>query len=59
MNIMKKQERKFPHQVHLILGLIWIVVGITFYSGIALAIWVGGGLTMIIVGILNRKRVNN
>jgi hypothetical protein len=53
---MKKLERKFPYQIHLVLGLIWIVVGITFYSGIGLIIWVGGGLLMTIIGILNRKK---
>jgi len=52
---MKKQERKFPYQIHLILGLIWIVIGITFYSGTELSIWVGGGLVMIIIGLLNRR----
>jgi len=53
---MKKQRKFFPYQIHLILGLIWVVIGITFYSGIASAIWIGGGLTMIIIGFLNRKR---
>jgi len=56
MNVMKKQEKKFPYQIHLILGLIWIVVGITFYSGIESVIWVGGGLIMAVVGILNKKK---
>jgi len=53
---MKKQKRRFPYQIHLILGLIWIVIGVTLYSGTASAIWVGGGLIMAVIGILNRKQ---
>jgi len=56
MNIMKKQKGKFPYQIHLILGLIWIVVGITLFSGIGSVAWVSGGLLMAIVGFLNRKK---
>jgi len=56
MNVMKKQEKKFPYQIHLILGLIWIVVGIIFYSGIESVIWVGGGLIMAVVGIINKRK---
>ena len=52
---MKKQKRKFPYQVHLILGIIWIIVGITLFSGIGLVAWVSGGLLMVIIGLLNRK----
>jgi hypothetical protein len=52
---MEKKKRKFPYQIHLVLGLIWIVIGITLYSGTASAIWIGGGFIMTIVGILNRR----
>jgi len=52
---MKKQKKSFPYQVHIILGFIWIVIGITLYSGTASVIWVGGGLLMAIIGFLNRK----
>ena len=55
MNIMKKQKRNFPYQIHLVLGLIWIVVGTIFYSGVESAVWVGGGLIMTVVGFLNRN----
>lgn len=53
---MKKQKGEFPYQIHLILGLIWIVVGVTFYSGIELVIWVGGGLIMTVVALLNKRK---
>ncbi len=53
---MKKEKKNFPYQVHLILGLIWIAVGITLYSGIGAVIWVGGGLLMTAVGILNKEK---
>ncbi len=56
MNAVKKQEKKFPYQIHLIFGLIWIVVGLAFYSGTGSVLWVGGGLIMIIIGILNRRK---
>jgi hypothetical protein len=58
MNAMKKQKRSFPYQIHLVLGLIWIVVGITLFSGIGLMAWVGGGLLMVIIGFLNRKKTS-
>lgn len=52
---MKKRKKEFPYQIHLILGLIWIFIGIVLYSGIGLAIWVAGGLAMITIGFLNKK----
>lgn len=53
---MKKQKGNFPYQIHLVLGLIWIVVGISLFSGIGLVAWVSGGLLMVIIGLLNRKK---
>jgi hypothetical protein len=53
---MKKQKKVFPYQIHLILGLVWIVIGITLYSGIESIIWVSGGLLMSIIGFLSRKK---
>ncbi len=49
---MKKQ---FPYQIHIILGLIWVFVGLVLHTGIELAVWVVGGLVMIVIGLLNRK----
>lgn len=51
----RTMKKKFPYQIHLILGLIWCVVGIAFYAGYEAAIWVAGGLIMIIIGLLNKK----
>jgi len=48
---MKKQ---FPYQVHIVLGIIWILIGIFLYSNIELTIWIIGGLVMIIIGLLNK-----
>lgn len=45
----------FPYQIHLILGIIWCFIGITFHSGVELIIWIGGGLVIIVIGLLNRK----
>ncbi len=52
-------KRGFPYQIHIILGIIWIFIGIFLYFEIGLAIWVGGGLIMIVIGLLNRKTKNN
>jgi len=56
LNNIKKQ---FPYQIHVVLGIIWVFIGVTLYSGIELVIWVGGGLIMIAIGLLNRKAKNN
>ncbi len=48
-------KRKFPYQIHIILGLIWLVIGLILHTGVELVIWVGGGLIMIVIGLLNRK----
>ena len=56
IGIMKKQKKPFPYEIHLILGLIWIIVGITLFSGVGLIAWIGGGLLMVIIGFLNRKK---
>ncbi|MCK4918462.1 MAG: hypothetical protein KAS02_01605 [Candidatus Pacebacteria bacterium] len=47
-------RKKFPWWIHVVLGLIWIFVGITFHIGTELIIWVIGGLVMLGVGLLNR-----
>ena len=52
-------KKVFPYQIHMILGIIWVFIGVTLYSGIELVIWVGGGLIMIAIGLLNRKAKNN
>jgi hypothetical protein len=49
-------KKVFPYQIHIVLGLVWIVIGTTLYSGIGLVVWVGGGLIMTIVGLLNKKK---
>ena len=52
---MEKQKRIFPYQIHIILGLIWFLIGIAFYSGIESVIWIAGGIVMIVIGFFNRK----
>ena len=47
---------KFPYYIHIILGLLWIVLGISFYSGWEMLIWIIGGLIMLIIGLLNSKK---
>ena len=48
-------KKEFPYQIHIALGIIWVFIGVVLYSGIELAVWVGGGLVMILIGLLNRK----
>lgn len=48
-------KKEFPYQIHIILGIIWALIGIFFHSGIELIIWVGGGNIMIVIGLLNKK----
>jgi len=50
-----ENKRKFPYWIHILLGIIWIILGVAFHAGIELAIWVGGGLVMVVIGFLNRK----
>jgi len=52
-------KKEFPYQIHIVLGLIWLFIGVVFHSGIELAIWVAGGLVMIIIGFLNKKGREN
>jgi len=56
---MRHMKKEFPYQIHIILGIIWISIGVVLHSGIELAIWVGGGLVMITIGLLNRRVKNN
>jgi len=52
-------KKEFPYQIHIVLGIIWISIGVILHSGIELAVWVGGGLVMITIGLLNRRAKNN
>jgi len=47
-------KKEFPYQIHVILGIIWILIGTGFQSGIELVIWAAGGLIMILIGFLNK-----
>ena len=44
-------KKEFPYQIHIILGIIWIGIGIFMYKGIEAAIWGLGGLVMIMIGL--------
>ena len=48
-------KKEFPYQIHILFGSIWLVVGIAFHTGVEMAIWIIGGLIMILIGFLNRK----
>ncbi len=52
-------KKRFPYQVHVFLGIVWIFIGVVLYSGVELVIWVAGGLVMLVIGLLNRKAKNN
>jgi len=48
--------KKFPFYIHIILGIIWIVLGFLLYVGWETVIWVAGGLVMLLIGLLNIKK---
>lgn len=48
-------KKGFPYQIQIILGVIWLFVGIVFHSGIELIIWITGGVVFIVIGWLSRK----
>lgn len=52
-------KKEFPYQIHIVLGIIWVFIGVALHSGIEVAIWVGGGLVMVVIGLLNRKTKDN
>jgi hypothetical protein len=52
-------EKEFPYQIHIFLGITWAFIGVVLHSGIELAIWVGGGLIMVTIGLLNRRAKNS
>ena len=52
-------KKEFPYQIHIVLGIIWVFIGVALHSGIEVAIWVGGGLAMVVIGLLNRKTKDN
>ena len=52
---MEYQKKKFPYWIHIVLGVVWIAIGIALHSDFELAIWVAGGLVMLIIGFLNKR----
>jgi len=52
-------KKEFPYQIHIVLGIIWAFIGVALHSGIELVIWVGGGLVMVVIGLLNRRTKDN
>jgi len=52
-------KKAFPYQIHVVLGIIWVFIGIVLYSGVESAVWVAGGLVMIVIGLLSRRAKNN
>ena len=52
-------KKEFPYQIHIVIGIIWAFIGVALHSGIELIIWVGGGLVMIIIGLLDRRTKEN
>ncbi len=53
---MSKQKSKFPYQIHIILGLIWILIGVFLQSGFELVFWVAVGVVMLIVGLFSKGK---
>ncbi len=53
---MSKPKKQFPYQIHIVLGLIWILIGVFLQSGFELVFWVAVGVVMLIVGLLTKGK---
>ena len=50
---MEKQKREFPFQIHIAIGVFWIIVGAAIISGPWSLFWILGGLVFIAIGMLS------
>jgi len=49
---MEKQKRNFSFQVHIAIGIMWIIIGAAVISGPASLFWILVGLIFITIGFL-------
>ena len=48
-------KKRFPYWIHILLGVIWIIIGITTQEGYLQLLWIGIGVIMVVIGLLNKK----
>ncbi|MBL7142069.1 MAG: hypothetical protein ISS83_00140 [Candidatus Pacebacteria bacterium] len=53
---MEKQKREFPFQIHIAIGVIWIVIGAAVMSGVASLLWILTGVLFITIGLLAMRK---
>lgn len=53
---MEKQKREFPFQIHIAIGVIWIVIGTAVMSGVASLLWILTGVLFITIGLLAMRK---
>jgi len=49
-------KSKFPYQIHFIIGIIWILIGIFLQSGWEMALWIIAGAIFLIIGLAGKKK---
>ena len=49
---MEKQKRNFPFQIHIAIGVLWIIIGAVVMSGPWSLFWILIGLVFITIGFL-------
>ena len=50
------KKRKFPYQIHIAIGLMWIIIGIFLQSGWQQILWIAFGIVFLAIGWFGRKR---
>ena len=50
------KKRKFPYQVHIVIGLLWVLIGIFLQSGWIQTLWIGAGLVFLVIGWLSKRK---
>jgi len=51
-----KKETNFPYQIHLIIGIIWVLIGAFLQSGWSMVLWVAAGIIFLAIGLLGMKK---
>lgn len=53
---MENKKGKFPYQIQLVIGLMWILIGIFLQSGREQIFWIAVGIVFLVIGWFNKKK---
>ena len=61
---MEKQKREFPFQIHIAIGVLWIIIGAVVMSGPWSLFWILIGLVFVAIGMLagikkSKRKISN